>query len=330
MAKKFSVEDLMNDVSKADICTIQYEIEFIKIDDLIPSKENFYSINDIELLSSLIEFGGLQQNLAVWNDDGVYRILSGHRRHQALMLLRKKGNELYERVPCLIIEAETLVDAEMQLLIGNMGNRHTNDYEKMQEAIRFGELIETKRQNGENIPGRKRELIAEMLNISKTQVGRYQSIDKNLSTELKKEFQKGNINVTTAAELSRLDNEKQTEKLKKISEGKKVNATTISAEIKESEEVKAGSDEVAEDNDSDRTKNVPIMGTNAESENCKSDKNILIKSILKKYSDKLEMISLRIDSNKQINVKPFDSDLKDYEELKIVVEALELLDKEVW
>ena len=57
--------------------------------------------------------------------------------------------------------------------------------------------------------GRIREIVAQMLNTSTTQIGRMEAIENNLSTEFKQELEKGNIGISTAHELSRLDGEGQ-------------------------------------------------------------------------------------------------------------------------
>ncbi len=226
---KFGLNNLLSDISKQEN-TNSFKVDYIHIDKLVPSEENFYRTDEINGLKLLIEYKGLQQNLVVWKDDDVFRILSGHRRHKALKTLCDEGKKEFEIVPCLVIYAEDKYDAELQLLFGNSENRQHNDFEKMTQAIRLMELLAEKEKSGEKIEGRKRDIVAEMLKISKTQVQRYQSIDKNLIPELKEEFKGGTVNLTTAAELATLDEDTQQEKLEAIKSGEKVTATTISKE----------------------------------------------------------------------------------------------------
>ena len=79
-----------------------YKIIALNVADLVPSEENFYSISEIEKLKRDIELaGGVKQNLTVTPmDNGKYKILAGHRRHQACMELVREGKTEYEFVPC--------------------------------------------------------------------------------------------------------------------------------------------------------------------------------------------------------------------------------------
>lgn len=172
--------------------------------------------------------------------NGYYEIVSGHRRFKACKELFEEGNSEFNKIPCRISRTTSLVESEMELIFGNAFNRELSDYEKMQQVVRLSELLETMKKQGNKISGKKRDVIAELLQMSKTQVGRYQSIDKNLIPELKEEFKQENLNFTTASELARLDKPQQAQKLEQIKQGEKVTATTLSKEIEQtkSKEVK--------------------------------------------------------------------------------------------
>ncbi|GEM_PF-1085638 len=60
--------------------------------------------------------------------------------------------------------------------------------------------------------GRTRDMIAEMLHLSGTQLSRYEKIDNSLNDEFKQELAAGNINVSTAHEIARKP-EKEQERL---------------------------------------------------------------------------------------------------------------------
>ena len=57
--------------------------------------------------------------------------------------------------------------------------------------------------------GRTREIIAELLHISGTQLSRYEKIDNSLKEEFKSELQAGNINISTAHEIAKRPEEEQ-------------------------------------------------------------------------------------------------------------------------
>ena len=75
----------------------------LSVNDLIPSKDNFYSIGNLDELKESIQMFGVKQNLTVKPHNGSkYIIISGHRRHQSCLELIKEGQPEYEYVPCSI------------------------------------------------------------------------------------------------------------------------------------------------------------------------------------------------------------------------------------
>ena len=81
--------------------------------------------------------------------------------------------------------------------------------QKRRNASRRKELLQELKASGYKFKGRMREIVADMLNVSPAQMGRMESINKNLSPEFTEEFKGGNIGITTAYELSTLPKEKQ-------------------------------------------------------------------------------------------------------------------------
>ena len=73
---------------------------------------------------------------------------------------------------------------------------------------RLQELYKTKKANGEPV-GRIREAIAKDLNLSTTQVGRYERINNSLIPELKELLEQGNLSTSNASEFSSLSEESQ-------------------------------------------------------------------------------------------------------------------------
>lgn len=210
--KKFNLNDLLNKESSKKEEGQKYETHMISVYELIPSDENFYSTEKVEDLKQSIELnGGVKQNLIVTNtENGKYRIISGHRRHKASMELTEEGKKEYEKVPC-IIETELDKDKEQLLLImSNSTTRILTDYEKTKQAELLKDILSNIKKK-ENIPGRTREIIADILNTSPTNIARMESITKKLTPELKEEFKKENIGITKAYELSKKTEEEQKE-----------------------------------------------------------------------------------------------------------------------
>lgn len=268
-----------------------FEVVMIDVEDLMPSKDNFYSTENIEDLAVTIELsGGIEQNLVVKPEaHGKYELIAGHRRRLAALKLLSEGKEEYRKVPCRIKKESDTVKDKLSLIFTNSSARQLNDWEKVQqaqqlkealteykkvldneikEAIKAGdycggcqysckgadgetdgcecEALEEEDKDtylavkGEGCPcyerarmGRIRDIVAQTLNTSTTQIGRMEAISKNLSTEFKEEFEKGNINISTAHELSKLDNDKQTQAYQQYEEKGELHIKDVKEEPKE-------------------------------------------------------------------------------------------------
>ena len=101
----FSITDMLNkDTSMAAAPVKDHTIERISYSKLVPSEDNFYSMQEIEELKTAIELAGrVLNNLVVTPlEDGKYKILSGHRRHRAVGMLLDEGKTEYEFLPCSV------------------------------------------------------------------------------------------------------------------------------------------------------------------------------------------------------------------------------------
>lgn len=189
-------------------------LKYISVRDLVPSDDNFYSMAQIEELAAAIELAGkVLQNLTVTPiQDGKYKIIAGHRRRLAVLSLLNHGKAQYEQLPCVVEapeedeQAQALRDAI--LLIAANSQREKTDWDKVEEARRMRSLLEqlSKRKR---VPGDKRQIIAQALNTTPAQVGRYDAIAKRLIPELQEEMKSERLGVSAAYELSALPAEEQ-------------------------------------------------------------------------------------------------------------------------
>jgi len=216
---------LINEQSKAvggGNDAIAFKVELIDIDQLEPSELNkMYSVKDVADLKASIELIELQQNLVVRKRENTpkYEILSGHRRYRALQELVAEGKTHFANVPCKIVKSVDDIQAELQLIFANSTSRRLSDHELVQQAGRLSEVLRAYRDGGYKMTGKTRDIVAELLKVSASQVHRLESINKNLIPELKEELADENINITTSYELSRLDEEKQREALTDLQGG---------------------------------------------------------------------------------------------------------------
>ena len=216
MSKKFSLsEGMLNGISKniEKANTLEaknnFKVEYIDINDIKRNEKNFYEIVNVDELAEDIKMNGLNHNLVVRKlENGTYELISGERRYTALNKLVQEGNNLFALVPCKVIKAND-IDAEIILIQANAQTRELSDLEKLEQVRRLKELYTTKKANGKNIPGRIRNLIANDLNLSATQVSRYESINNNLIPELKEILENGNLTIANASEFSTLSEDNQ-------------------------------------------------------------------------------------------------------------------------
>ncbi|WP_158078736.1 ParB/RepB/Spo0J family partition protein, partial [Clostridium puniceum] len=211
MKDGFNMLELLNNSSEEDTKKKAEKIARfrtipININELLPSEENFYSTDEEELrnLKDSIEIFGVQQNLVVKKiDENKYEIIAGHRRYLALKKLVEEGKQQFEYAPCKVENEEDSIKDKLLLLITNSTARQLTDWEKTQQAKKLKELlIEYKKK--EKLPGGVREIIADILNTSPTQIARMERISKNLTEDFKQEFKEEKVNISTAYELSKL------------------------------------------------------------------------------------------------------------------------------
>ncbi len=192
MSKKFSIsEGMLNGISK-NVKKVEeieakdnFKVEYIDIENIKRNEKNFYEIVDVEELAEDIKLNGLNHNLVVRKlDNGQFELISGERRYTALSKLVKEGNKTFALVPCKVIEAND-TDAEIILIQANAQTRELTEVEKLKQVQRLKELYKDKKAKGEKVPGKIREIIANDLKLSPTQVGRYEKINSSLIPELK-------------------------------------------------------------------------------------------------------------------------------------------------
>ena len=221
----FNLTQLLNSNSREvnkneEMETLSFNIRNIDIDHIVPAKENFYSVDDIDNIKQSIELLGIEQNLIVERiDRDNYKLVAGHRRYFASKALVEEGKEKFRILPCKVktkSEDNALLN-KLTMVMTNSTTRELSDWEKMKQSIEVEEIINSlKKEN--NIKGRTRDLLSEILNISSSQLGRYKAINNNLIDELKEEFKNNNINYSVANKASQLTKEYQLKAFIKLQE----------------------------------------------------------------------------------------------------------------
>ena len=225
---KFDLKGMLSERSAQEIDLPEQKTVYRNPEDLIPSKDNFYSTEDTEKLKQSIRALGILQPLLIEERDGKDYLLAGHRRRKCCLELIKEGLERFKRIPCVYkpkieLSAETETDEIVRKMVIIQSNtyREKTDWEKMTESLQMEELVKELREKTD-LEGKTREIVSDLIGVSSTQIGRYHSISSNLSGELMDAFKQNKLNVSTAAELAGLNEKYQNEACKLLSEAGQV------------------------------------------------------------------------------------------------------------
>lgn len=179
----------------------EFRLDYIPLDKIRRSENNFFGLRDIEDLADSIEQNGLQHNIVVRKlDDSSYELISGERRFCAFQLLHERHGDKYKLIPAKLDKSDD-VDAEISLIHANTDVRKLTPAEQLQSVERLKALYELKRQRGDTISGRLRERLAADLKLSVGQVGNLENISANLDDDNKARFMAGEISIPQAVDL---------------------------------------------------------------------------------------------------------------------------------
>ncbi len=213
---KFDLKGMLSERSTQEMDLPEQKTVYRNPEDLIPSKDNFYSTEDTEKLKQSIKALGILQPLLIEERDGKDYILAGHSRRKCCLELIEEGMDRFRKVPCVYkpkIELSTASEEDeiirKIIIIQSNTYREKSDWEKMTEALQMEELVKELREKTD-LEGKTREIVSDLIGVSSTQIGRYHSISNNLSERLVDAFRQNKLNISTAAELAGLNEKYQT------------------------------------------------------------------------------------------------------------------------
>ena len=191
------------------------------------SDSNFYAQENIEELADSFLAVGQQQPTVLGKVDGQFWIVSGHRRNRANILNIERGHQEYQQVRYLYKDM-TQPMLELSLLMGNAYNRELTAWEKTQQAKRLKEaLMRAKKEDGLEIPGKLRDVVAGLMNESSSNIAKMESITHNAVQEIQDQFKNGNMGISAAYEAAKLSPEEQKAVAEKTAEGKNISVKEI-------------------------------------------------------------------------------------------------------
>lgn len=240
---KFGINDILNAKSKAGAAagtTDKYKEIYLSPYEVEAAEENTHqNLEGIEELADSFLHVGQEQPTVLARVNGVYKIIDGHRRNAANIFNLERGHKEYEKV---LYRYKDMSEAmyELSLLAGNGYTQPLTAYEKTRLVERTkAALIRAKEEDGLEIQGKMRDLIAAMLNESSTNVARMESINNNATPEVKEQLKSGNMGITAAYEVAKLPPEEQKDIAAKAAAGENIRAKEIAEKVAEK---KAGDD----------------------------------------------------------------------------------------
>lgn len=249
--KKSMLDNLKRVVSN----TLTDDIKMIDIDELHESADNFFVVENIEQFAqTILGQGGVKDNLIVKPlETGGYEIISGHRRRAAVQYLLDKGENIARVLPCLVQNYTDEDDKMLDLILMNVSARQISDQELWKCYETLDKILKEKKDKGEYY-GRLRDDIANTLGVSASQVGKMQNVDKNAIEPVKEAVASGELSISTANEIAKLDKEEQS----KITDLSKVQPKDIKKKIVEKPVVTSSNDDISDYDDDEEVLDTSI------------------------------------------------------------------------
>ena len=236
MGKKFTFADIMNAKSKAAAAamTDQYNDIWLSPYEVKDAPENTHrTLENIEELADCFLHVGQEQPTVLAKINGEYRIIDGHRRNAANIFNLERGYKEYAKIKYRYREMSEAM-YELALLAGNGYTQALTPYEKTRLVERTkAALIRAKNEDGLEIKGKMRDLVAAMLGESSTNVARMENINNNATEEIKEQLKNGTLGVTAAYEAAKLPEDEQKEIAAQAAEGQEVRAKEIAKRVEE-------------------------------------------------------------------------------------------------
>lgn len=240
---KFGINDIISAKTKAagaSAAAEGYKEIYLSPYEVKEAPENTHqNLEGIEELADSFLHVGQEQPTVLARIKGRYFIIDGHRRNAANILNLERGHKEYEKVLFRYMDMSEAM-YELRLLAGNGYTQPLTAYEKTRLVERTkAALIRARDEDGLEIQGKMRDLIAAMLGESSTNIARMESINNNATQEIKEQLKCGAMGITAAYEAAKLPEEEQKAIAAEAAAGGDIRAKEIAAKVAEK---KAGDD----------------------------------------------------------------------------------------
>lgn len=205
MAKKFTVDDILGDQSRAAVpAGQQLDVVMLPIAEILPNPRNdIYDIGDVSMLKADIADHGLRTPLEVCPAGDKYMLVAGHRRWTACRELYQAGEERFARLPVVIREYGSEDEELVALITSNATARELSDGERLRQYVAMKDAL-TRLKAAGKVEGRVREELTRRTGEGAGTLGRLNAIAARCVPAVLEMLLKGEITATRAYECSRL------------------------------------------------------------------------------------------------------------------------------
>ena len=221
MASGYTIFNSFNKKSVANMdktSRARFRTEDILISDIYSNDKNFYDQKGIEEKADEILAVGLLSNLVVSKapaEDGTpYKLISGERRWRALNLLVQRGFEEFKTVTCQVRNHANEHEEMIELILANSA-REKDVATLIREEQTLKQELQYMRDNGMELngydlqSGKLRDIVASMLNVSKTKIAEIDAVSNRLLPEFKEALETEKITFSAAYQISKLNESDQ-------------------------------------------------------------------------------------------------------------------------
>ena len=145
-----------------------------------------------------------------------------------------EGEYVYQDLIRAIDTQMTPAMLELSLIVGNAFNRRLTPYEETEQAARLkAALIRARDEDGLEITGKLRDVVADILQTSRTKVARMDKINNSLEPEAREQFKAGKLGKSAAYETAKLPEEEQRQIAAQAAAGKAVKHKEVAEKVAE-------------------------------------------------------------------------------------------------
>lgn len=185
------------------------KLQMIPTRKIFANDKNFYDTSKVDDLIDSILMQGLLDPLTVRpsGDGEGYIIISGHRRHRALMTILDdhlaEDTKPFETTPCFVREPGDELMEELMLIQANSATRVLTSAELSKQVDRVRDLLYGLKSQGYEFPGRMRDYVASACSISASKIARLDTIKSKLIPEIKQYYDDGRMPESVAYEIAK-------------------------------------------------------------------------------------------------------------------------------